>query len=242
MRFVCSLPRIAALGAGVLSAAIVACGDSETTSPPPPASQTLVLTAAQVTALDSTGQVIVQANPTDGTLKSLVDSTLLVLTAGVEAKRLDVATNLTAAPLFFVGVHRAVVRPTGSFSTWNVVGFDDPSHLVSLLEVNGFAQTGGATPPSSVSGTIGDGSGIVNGLLLQVGSGGTVTKWSASAGSVSFSSSAPGAACPGFTATPKVTCAMETMRVRFTATASGGRNASMSTEVDVPAMRLTFTP
>src|SRR6476469_5284037 len=88
-----------------LVAWLAACSDSEPTQPQTSA-DVLQLTTKHVGALDSTGRVITGANPGNGTLKSLVDSTLLVLTAGVEAKRLDVATNLTTKPLYFVGVHR----------------------------------------------------------------------------------------------------------------------------------------
>src|SRR5262249_11849561 len=88
-------------------------------------------------------------------LKSLVDSTLLVLTAGVQAKRLDVTTNLTTKPLYFVGVHRAVTSTSGSFSTWTVVGMDDPEKLTSLVGGSEFAQNATATPPASLGGTIG---------------------------------------------------------------------------------------
>ena len=221
-----------------------ACSDSEPTQ-----SQTnpdvRQFTTKDVTSLDSTGRVINQANPTNGTLKSLVDSTLLVLTAGVEAKRLDVTTNLTTKPLYFIGVHRAVTRGTSSFSTWTLVGMDDPAKLTSIVEVSGFAQNNTATPPTSVSGTIGDGSGLVNGLLLSVADGGVVTQYNGSSGTVSFASTPGTTACPNFPAGGNITCTLETMRVRFTVNApnapAGARSASIATDVDVPTMRLTYT-
>jgi hypothetical protein len=77
--------------------------------------ETLQLSTAQVASLDSTAQVILQANPGNSDLKSLVDSTLLVLTAGIQAKHIDINTNLSTAPLYFVGIHRAVSRPFGSY-------------------------------------------------------------------------------------------------------------------------------
>ena len=227
--------------------ALAACGGSDSTGPILAPDQ-LILTGAQVQALDSSGQVIKQANPTNGTLKSLVDSTLMVLTAGVVAKRLDVSTNLTSAPLYFVGIHRVVTRATGgSFSTWNLVGIDDPSHLTSVVEVSGFAQSGTATAPAAVSGTIGDGTGIVNGYLLSVGAAGSVTEWFASSGSASFSSGVAGSACQNFTPTATVTCSIEMMRIHFSANApsgsqgASGRQATVGVDVDVPAMRLTYT-
>jgi len=230
----------------VVSLALIACGDSGSTGPGTTA-DVLELTTRQIGALDSTGQVITQANPGNASLKSLVDSTLLVLTAGVQARRLDVTTNLTTKSLYFVGVHRAVSGASASFSTWTLVGMDDPEKLTSLVEVSGFAQSATATPPASLTGTIGDGTGLVNGLLLAVGNGGSVTEWRSTSGTASFSSSAPGAACPNFTATGNITCTLETMRVRFAVNApngtggAGARSASVATEVDVPTMRLTYT-
>jgi hypothetical protein len=229
------------------SLVLAGCGGGDNTAPTT-APDKLQLTAAQVNSLDSSAQVIVQANPGNANLKALADSTLAVLTAGIEAKRVDITTNLTTAPLYLVGIHRAATGSNGSYSTWTLVAIDDPSRLASLIEVSGFAESAGATPPASVSGTIGDGTGIVNATLLQVGAGGAVTEWLASAGSVSFSSDAPGAPCSGFTATPHMTCALETMHVRFTASAAGGsggaggRQATLPIDTEVPAMRLTYTP
>jgi hypothetical protein len=230
-----------------VASALAACSSSDSTGPDT-TSDVLQLTTKQVGSLDSTGQVITQANPGNANLKALVDSTLLVLTAGVQAKRLDVSTNLTTKPLYFVGVHRAVTTGSGSFSTWTLVGIDDPSNLASLVEVSGFAAGTSGTPPTSVSGTIGaGGGGIVNGMLLAVAAGGAVTEWSAATGTASFSSDAPGAACPNFTPTANITCKLETMHVHFTLNApsgtggAGARQAGVGVDVDVPAMRLTYT-
>lgn len=241
----CRPSSIFLFAACAVALTVAACGGSDATAPGGPLPESFQLSGPQISSLDSTGQVIVQANPGNSELKSLVDSTLLVLTAGVTAKHVAITTNLTSVPLHFVGVHR-VINVGSAYSTWAVVGFDDPSHLVNILEVSGFAQSGNATAPSSVSGTIGDGS--VNGLMLQTAAGGAVTEWFASSGTASFASDAAGAACPGFTATAKLTCALETMHVHFAISASSGsggagaRQASMPTDVDVPAMRLTFTP
>jgi len=224
-----------------------ACGGSDSSSPHPIGDQ-LTLTEAQVHSLDSTGQVIEHGNPTSGTLKSLVDSTLLVLTAGIVLQRVDISTDLTTAPLYFVGIHRVVTRSTGSsFSTWNVVGINDPSNLTSVVEVSGFAQSNGGTAPTAQTGTIGDGSGLVNGHFLTVGAAGAVTEWFANTGSASFTSGSAGAACPNFAATTVVTCSLETLHLHFSAHASSGSNgagarqAAVSSDVDVPTMRLTYT-
>ena len=240
-----SLRSLASVGALV---SIVACGSD---GPTPPdngnnnSPETLQFTSASVKSLDSTGQVIVAANPGNPDLKYLLDSTFAVFTAGIQAKRIDVTTNLTTAPLYFVGIHRTFSHPGNSSSTWNLVALDDPSHLGALIELSGFAQNATSTAPSTVSGSIG--SGFVNGLMIQVGSAGAVTQWHAGSGTVSFTSDAAGAACPGFTPTPIVTCAMETMHVTFNISATGGtggagaRQASVPTTIDVPTMRLTYT-
>jgi hypothetical protein len=87
---------------------------------------------------------------------------------------------------------------------------------------------------------------IVNGILLGVGTGGAVTEWIAATGSASFTSGVPGAASPNFTAPANVACSLETMQVRFMLDAPSGsrgasaRRASLTSAVDVPAMRLTF--
>src|SRR5690348_2696575 len=110
----------------------------DVTNPQPPADQ-IEFTEAQISALDSTGRALERDNSSDGTVKALVDSTLLVLTSGVVAKRLNVTTDLTTAPLYFVGVHRVYTGAVSS-STWTVVGMDNPSHLTSIVEVGGFSQ------------------------------------------------------------------------------------------------------
>lgn len=212
-----------------------ACSQSDPTVPMSPADQ-IEFTAAQINSLDSTGRVLEQSNSSDPTVKALVDSTLLVLTSGIVAKRLDVATDLTSAPLYFVGVHR-VYTGAASFSTWTVVGMDNPSHLTSIVEVGAFAPSN----TESVSGALSD---VENGLLLSVGAGGSVTEWFASSGSASLSSTPAGTPCPNFPATPNVTCTLEMMHVSFSlagssASANSARQASVSA-VDVPAMRLTY--
>jgi hypothetical protein len=204
-----------------------------------------LFTSGQVASLDSTGQAAVTANPGNSSLQSLLDSTLQVFTAGVTAKRVDVNTDLTTVPLYFIGIHRVVAQANGSFSTWTLVGMDDPQALVNLVEVSGFAQTTTATAPSSVSGAIG--TGAVNGLFLKVAAGGAVTQWSGNAGTVSFSSDAATVACPVANPSANITCAIETMHVHFDVSAADGtagapaRHATVATDVDVPTMRLTYT-
>jgi hypothetical protein len=223
---------------------VAACSDNKISGATTDTPASFNFTPAQVQVIDSIGGVVVATNPAIPDIQSLMDSTLGVLTAGIEARRVDVSTNLTNAPLYFVGIHRVVERASGSFSTWNVVGLDDPATLANLIQVSGFASSNGATAPMTVSGTIGDGTGAVNGALWQIATGGNASRWPATSGTVSFTSGAPGAPCPGFVATAVLTCSIETLQMRFNMTgASGGagsRQASVATEVAIPTMRLTY--
>jgi hypothetical protein len=224
----------------VIILSLAACSQNDPVTPTLPSDQ-IELSAGQINSLDSTGRAMEHNNSSDPTVKALVDSTLLVLTTGVVAKRLNVTTDLTSAPLYFVGVHR-VYTGAASFATWTLVGMDDPSHLTSIVEVGGFAQSSAGSVPTSVSGTVSD---VVNGLLLSVGAGGSVTEWFASSGSVSLSSGAAGGPCPNFPTTSKLSCTIETMHVSFAIagpspiSGGSGRQASLP-DVDVPAMRLTY--
>jgi hypothetical protein len=241
--------RSVAVFAGVAAVvAASACGDG--TTAPIVTGDVVQLTAAQLGSLDSTGVVIVGANPGNFDLEALVDSTFDVLTAGIQARRVNITTDLTSSPLLFVGVHRVFTHANGTnnFATWTAIGIDDPAHLANLVEVGGFNINGTGKAPESVSGTIADGSGRVNALFLQIGASGSVTEWNANGGTVSFTSdsSATGAACPNFSPTALITCTIETMHVHFSATASSGsggagaRQASLPADVDVPTMRLNY--
>ena len=239
------LTRFARAGFLFCAAALAACGSDSTSPAGPPDS--LVLTGTVLKSLDSSAHAVEQANPDNADLKALVDSSLLAISAGITAKRLDVSTDLTTAPLYFVGIHRAINESSGgAFSTWTLVGFDDPTHLTTLVEVAGFAQSGAGGAPSTVTGVIGDGT--VNGRFFHVDDSGAVTEWAPNSGSASFLSDAASGTCPGFTPTSTITCAMETMHVSFTVNAAtgsgsaGSRQASVTSVQAAPAMRLTYAP
>lgn len=223
-----------------------ACSDEPTS--PTPSGNIITLTPSQVSSLANRADAVADANPTNGSFRSFVDSTLLALQAGVQMQKLDVTTNLTTAPLYFVGIHRVVNQPNGaSFSTWTLVGFEDPANFANIVQVSGFAQSPTSTAPTSLSGTIGDGTGKVNGQLLQV-TGNSIATFNYSSGTASFVSSSPSGPCPNGNPQPKTVCTLETMTVRFSvsatqsATGSLMRNASVATDVQVPTMRLTYTP
>jgi hypothetical protein len=233
----------------VSAASAAGCGSSDTPVTGLISSDDKILTTALIKSLDSAGQAIAQANPTNRSIQTLVDSTLTILMAGISSHRIDVSTDLTTNPLFFVGVHRVYNRSgVPASATWNIVGMDDPSKLGNMIEFGGFAQGTGGIAPESLTGTIGDGSGVVNGELIQVAGSGASTIWSASSGSVSIVTDPGTTPCTGFTGVGKVTCTLETVRVQFTLTstgavgATGGRHAATTTIAMIPTMRLTYSP
>jgi hypothetical protein len=226
-----------------------ACGNDAQSSTEPPSGDQFTLSSAQFNAMVDRGEALADDNPGNASLRSFVDSTLQALQAGVEMKRLDVVTNLTDKPLYFIGIHRVSNQANGSsFSTWTLIGFEDPANFTSVVQTSGFAQSSTGTAPSSVSGPIGDGSGIINGQLLLIGANGTVSTFNYSSGSASFRSDAQGAQCPKINPSPATVCTIETMHVTFTVSATQSptgslmKQASVTTEVSVPAMRLTYTP
>src|ERR1700712_1553603 len=87
--------------------AALACGGTEVTTVPvlPGTTQ---FSAAQVTSLDSTAQIIRNANATNPNVTSLVDSVLKVFTAGIDARLTSATTDLTPPPTTWVGIHRVV--------------------------------------------------------------------------------------------------------------------------------------
>jgi hypothetical protein len=227
-------------------ALVAACGDEPTT--PALTGEIITLSPSQVTSLATRSDAVADANPSNGSFRSFVDSTLLALQAGVQMKRLDVTTNLTTAPLYFVGIHRVVNQANGgAFSTWTLVGFEDPANFANIVQLSGFAASATGTAPVSLSGIIGDGTGKVNGQLLQV-TGNTIATFNYSTGSASFVSSEPSGPCPNGSPQPKTVCTLEMMTVKFSVSATQSvtgslmRNASVATEVAVPTMRLTYTP
>jgi hypothetical protein len=229
--------------------AAIACNDNNPTGSEGPTGAEFTLSQAQVSALIARADQLADANPTNPAMRSLVDSTLLALQAGVVMKRVDVQTDLTTAPLYFIGIHRVIQQPDGgSFSTWTLVGIEDPTDFTTVVQVTGFAQSTTSTAPSSVSGTIGDGTGIVNGRLLQVGAGNVLKTWNYSTGNASFTSEPPTGACPNGNPEQWTVCTLENVRVTFSITAtesltsSFARHASVNTEVSVPTIRLTYTP
>jgi hypothetical protein len=228
------------LSVGVAATLLILACDGDPTAPTPAPAQ-LTLSVDQVTAMTARAGQLVSTDPSNTSFKAFVDSTLLVLQAGVTMKRLDVTTNLTSAPMYFIGLHRVINQANGtSFSTWTLVGFEDPAAFANVIQVSGFAQSSFAA-----SGAIG--SGYANGQLLQVQADGTVAVWNYSTGHASFVSDLPTAACPNGSPQPKLTCDLETMHVTFnvesaqSAGSSITRSASVA-EVAVPALRLTYTP
>ena len=204
------------------------------------------LTQAQAATLVSR---MTSFSSTDPSLAALGDTARFVLTAGAEARQIDVTTDLGEGPYWAVSIHRSRAG-TGaspqSWSTFHVIAFNEPNDPTRFIVLGGFNQVSGTTPPGSVSGPIG---GAANSSLtahLFSVSGTQVSAWHASAGTSSLSATPALESCPGFTGSG-MTCLKSTMTATFNITATvagtgttGTRTMSTASAQTVPGIRLAF--
>ena len=224
------------VGLVVGSLAAIGCG-SDSTAPHGPS---ITLTAADATVLMDR---ITKLAPVHPELAWLADSANLVLKSGAEADLIPITTDLAAGPFYAVGLERGVQISANSFSTFDLIAFNDPSNPTDFIIVDGFT-TGTGAPPTSASGDFG---GAVNGHLFHV-DGNTVTAWRAQTGVASLSTASVGDACAGFLTTAVVSCAQSKLTAAFTITSaledssvqgSGTRTASL-TPTTVAGILLSF--
>ena len=229
-------------------AAVMGC-ESDKLVVPVTTGEVITLTQAQAATLVSRMTSFSSASGGDATLAALGDTARFVLTAGAEARQIEVTTDLGAGPYWAVSIHRTRVG-TGtspmSWSTFNVIGFNEPNDPTRFIVLGGFNQVAGTTPPSSVSGSIGStANSSLTAHLFSV-SGSQVSTWHASGGTSSLSATSGPESCPGFTATG-MTCVKSTMTVNFNITGTvagngttGTRTMSTASAQTVPGIRLAF--
>jgi hypothetical protein len=225
-----------------LGSALVLTSCDNTTPPSGPTGDLITLTASQAAALVDRFE---QLSSSDPSLGALADTIRFVITAGAEAERIDATTNFGTDSYYVISLHRAQSGASQSWSTFHVFGFNEPSNPTEFLILGGWSQTSGATPPTSVSGSIGP---SINTSLTGhffSASGTNVDMWHATAGTVSLSASATSESCPGFSA-PGMTCVKSDMSVTFAISgtvpengATGERTGS-ATDSGVPGVRLSM--
>ena len=195
----------ASVGLVVGSLFAIGCG-SDATGPRGPA---LTLTAAQATVLMAR---ITELAPVHPELAWLADSANLVLRSGAEADVIPLTTDLAAGPFYAVGLQRGVQVSASSFSTFDLIVFNDPSNPTDFIIVDGY-MTGTGTPPTSVTGAFGGSA--MNGYLFHV-AGNTVTAWRAQAGTATLSTGPVGNPCTGFVSgIGTITCAQSALTAEF---------------------------
>jgi hypothetical protein len=154
---------------------------------------------------------ITELAPVHPELAWLADSANLVLKSGAEADVISITTDLAAGPFYAVGLQRGVQVSFSSYSTFDLIAFNDPSNPTDFIIVDGF-MSGTGTPPTSVTGAFG---GAVNGHLFHV-AGNTVTAWRAQTGTATLSSSSVGSPCTGFASNVAIiTCAQSALTAEF---------------------------
>lgn len=208
--------------------------------------EVITLTQAQAATLVSR---MTSFSSTNANLAALGDSARFVLTAGAEARQINVTTDLGGGPYWAVSLHRSRTG-TGaspqSWSTFHVIAFNEPNDPTRFIVLGGFNQVSGATPPTSVSGSIG---GAANSSLtahLFSVSGSQVSAWHASAGTSSLAATPSVETCPGFSASG-MTCVKSAMTANFNITttvpgngAAGARTMSTASAQTAPGIRLAF--
>lgn len=230
-----------------LAAAIALLGcESDEIVIPVTSGEVIQLTEAQAATLEGR---MSSFSSTDPSLAALGDTARFVLTAGAEARQIDVTTDLGAGPYWAVSLHRSHVgagTSPQSWSTFHVIAFNEPNNPTRFIVLGGFNSVSGTTPPASVSGAIGSTStSSLTAHLFSV-EGNQTSAWHASAGTSSLTATPTAESCAGFTATG-MTCVRGSMSVTFDITgtvpgngSAGQRTASVVVAQTVPGISLNF--
>src|SRR5438105_8706025 len=138
--------RLRSMSAGVLaiSSLTLACGSDSATGP----ESTITLSGDQATVLMNR---IIEIAPLHTEIAWLADSANLVLKSGAEADLVPLSTTIAAGPFYAVGLQRRVQISAGSFSTFDLIAFNDPSNPTDFVIVDGYNSATGL-PPTSTSG------------------------------------------------------------------------------------------
>jgi len=198
--------RCASVGLAVSSLVALGCGSYSATGP----AATLTLDATQAAAVMTK---IIQIAPLHAEIAWLADSANLVLKSGAEADLIPLSITTAAGPFYAVGLQRRVQISLNSFSTFDLIAFNDPSNPTDFIIIDGY-NSGTGLPPTSTTGAF---DGPVNGYLFHL-DGSTVSAWRAAIGTGSLSGGAPGDACSGFQGSTGVTCAQGSLTASFSIT------------------------
>lgn len=206
--------------------------------PSGPTAEVISLTAAQAAGV--VNQVAAFASD-DPLLAALADTIGVVVNAGAEARRIQVTTDLGSDTYYALSLHRTIAAGASTSSTFHVIAFDDPSNPRRFIILGGWKSPSS----SSVSGPIGaGGTSSLTAHLFSV-SGGALSSWHASAGSVTLIWMESLQQCAS-TAPPN--CIRGSMDAQFAITATvpgngttGSRTAS-GTITGAPGIRLAYTP
>jgi hypothetical protein len=187
---------------------------------------TITLTASQAATLVSRIEFFGASDPT---LSSLADTVDVVLTAGAVARRVEIVNSQGASSFYAVSLqrtHQATAGTPGatSWSTFNIIAFDDPTNPTLFVILGGFNSVASGPPPNTVTGPIGaTSSSSLTGHLFSV-SGNQVSTWNASGGTSYMTVGATSETCAGFTGPG--TCVKSTMDASFTITGSVAGNGT----------------
>ncbi|HYV95945.1 MAG TPA: hypothetical protein VE967_00670 [Gemmatimonadaceae bacterium] len=194
--------------------ALAACGGD---SPTDTTSQgTVQLSAQQATVIKTR---IAQLAPVHPELAWLADTIQYVISGGTEIKEAPI-TGAGTGPFYAVSLQRTITTSFSATAAFDAIFFNDPSNPTDFIIASGWIGTSNDEPPGSVSGTFGapTANSTVNAHFFHV-SGSTVTSWTATAGTASFSmGTGHTGPCDGIADTPTVLCQPVDLNVTFNIT------------------------
>lgn len=202
----------------------------------PTTGEVITLTAAQAAALVAK---VESFGEEDASLAALSDTIDVVIKAGAQARQIDVTTDIGAGPYWAV----ALQMHGGTSTSFHVIAFNEPTNPTRFIILGG-ASLGSAQPVNSNSGNIGtDGNTSRTGHLYSV-SGGQLSAWHVSGGTLSFTANSTSTSCPGFTGPG--TCVALTMDAAFNFTTvvpgngTTGQRTASATVTAIPGVRLSM--
>lgn len=231
--------NLRSLSAGLASLLVLGCGGGDKTTGV--TGHSVKLSATQASALMTK---VVQIAPLHSSIAWLADSANLVLRSGAVAMQVDIATNLGSGPFYAVGLQRAVQTSPNSFSTFDLIAFNDPDNPTDFIIVDGF-KSGTSTPPTSVTGSFGGAT--VNGHLFHI-AGNSISSWRASAGTATLARGTFATACEGFQGDATVTCTQANLNASFSidlaladvGSATTDDKTAVLSSIPVPGIILNF--
>jgi hypothetical protein len=219
----------AALG---IALAVIASGCLEPSVSTPRVVVSIQLTAAQAAAINNEIKAIAVSTPE---IAGLGDSASLVLKTGAVVDSAAIDVSFGGGPYYAVSLQRAVSQSLNSFSTFDVIYFNNPSNPTRFVIVSVFAQGQGGPPDGAVANLGTRTSVLIASVHFYAIDGQAVTHWKATAGSLVLGNGLSGGACPDVNTPNNVTCERADILIGSSVTATSRESG---TSADSPTLSI----